>query len=316
MSSLVIVGLTYAFPSLDDLWVENPFWNGLSKVYSQIDPVRLDDITTLYSLLEDPSNATVLLLGPSKPFSVDDVKVIEWFLINGGHVVLTDDFGTGNMLLEGLGLDVRFSQKLLMDALFKDKSSVMPRVLNLTFSGVHVQELTLNYPTTLENTTNTSVVAYSSSFSYTADTPGTPTEDSPVGPFPLVAEVSLGDGSLVLISDSSLFINSMLERAGNQGFLKGILEGQIVIDETHSMPSRLTLVKIFFMQVYNLLKKPEIKYGLTIACVFAIYNVNWNDGKSVEAEDEVERVLRQHPEWDRELLEQLHEERRRVWQVE
>ena len=31
-SVVAIVGLTWVFPSIDDLFVGNPFWNGLSEM--------------------------------------------------------------------------------------------------------------------------------------------------------------------------------------------------------------------------------------------------------------------------------------------
>jgi len=108
-TSAALVGLTFSYPPLDDLWLENPFWNGLSKVYSRMDPVRIQDLASMGMVVAEPSNSTVLMLGPSKPFSSEEVEVVEGFLVAGGRVVLADEFGTGNSLLDGLELDVHLS---------------------------------------------------------------------------------------------------------------------------------------------------------------------------------------------------------------
>jgi len=312
-SSAAITGMSLTFPPLDDLWLENPFWNGLSKVYSRMKPIRLGDLTNIGRAAAEPSSSTVLMLGPSKPFTPEEVEAVEAFLSLGGRVVLADEFGTGNSLLEGLGLEVRFSGLLLLDPLFKDKSSRMPKVLNISSSRYTdgLEELTFNYPTVLAHTESVSVLAWSTPFSYLATSPSPPNEDSVAGPFPVVAEARVGEGSLILISDSSLFINSMLDRGDNMALLRGLARGEVFIDEAHSIPSRLTRVKAFLVQAYSFLRMTEVRYGLTVLAVLAVFKVKWGGGED-EEEDEVEAVLRKHPEWDRRLLEELREERRRA----
>ena len=186
----------------------------------------------------------------------------------------------------------------------------MPRILNV--SSVEVDELVLNYPTVLDDADDVAVLAWSTSFSYLAVSPGPPDEGSVSGPFPVVAEVGVGGGSLVLIADSSLFINSMLDRGDNMAFLMSLVEGEVLLDEAHSIPSRLTVVKAFLVQVYSVLRLTEVRYGLAALSVIAVARVKWVVDEAEEEEDEVEVVLRRHPEWDRGLLEELYEARRRA----
>jgi len=312
--STAIIGLTFAFPSLDDLWLENPFWNGLSKVYSRMEPARLKHLRSLSSVMVDPSNTTILLLGPSKPFAPEEIENVKVFLSSGGSIVLADEFGTGNSLLEGLGLDVRFSKLLLIDLLFKDRNSQMPRILFVgtsVFTG-GVEELILNYPTALTNTESIRVLAWSSPYSYLATDTSPPDEDSVYEPLPVVAVVTYGKGVLILISDSSLFINSMLDRGDNLVLLSGVTRGRVFLDEAHSIPSRLAVVKAFIVSAYSFMRMTEIRYGFAVLMIFTIVKVKWVVGEAEEEEDEVESVLHWHPEWNRELLEELHEGRRRA----
>jgi hypothetical protein len=301
---VALVGLTVIYPSVDDLFVLNPFWNGLSELYALIGPVRLDALSDLVSMVIEYEESCLLLIGPSKPFTFEDADIIEYFLVNGGSVVLADDFGTGNDLLEKLGSKARFSHSLLQDQLFKDKNALMPEV------SVGDFEVVLNYAGILEYVEDEGV-SWSSSYSYISDTPVGFSDATSFGPFPVVAQISVGRGLLYLVSDSSPFINSMLERRDNKLFLQSMLHGRIFIDEGHSIPSRLTVVKAFLTSFRASLNAAEVRYGLTIIGVIAVFNIK--PGEDIEEPaEEVEEVLKKHPEYDKWMLEDLYEARRRA----
>lgn len=310
-SMVVIIGLSLVFPVIDDLMVENPFWNGLSDAYVLLDPTRVKELSALTVMVEAPSNSTLLIVGPSKGFSRGEVEAVQRFLDLGGLVVLADDFGTGNGLLEGLNAGVRFEGVLLQDQLFKEKNGLMPRIYDVDarlFDGVDC--LVMNCPSVLSRSDD-GCVAWSSPFSYVSDAPSLPTGSLKTGPFPVVANLGIGEGRLVVISDSSLFINSMIERGGNSAFLLGLVRGEVYIDEAHLVPSRLSSLRSLVMNVYSVLEKFEARYGLSILVVLLMFNVKWEKGEDEGmGADEVVEVLREHPEYDRRLLERLDEERR------
>jgi hypothetical protein len=58
-------------------------------------------------------------------------------------------------------------------------------------------------------------------------------EGEPKGPLPIIANFKIGKGELVLISDPSILINSMLGMDNNQQFLENIAQGQVFIDQSH-----------------------------------------------------------------------------------
>ncbi|MCX6656171.1 MAG: DUF4350 domain-containing protein [Candidatus Bathyarchaeota archaeon] len=299
------VSLTYVFPSIDDLWVENPFWNGLSEVYTSYKPIRLDSYQSFSSLAISPVNSTILMLGPSKPYTEYEVATIRGYLDAGGRVVLTDDFGTGNSLLQGLGLETRFSGELMQDTLFKEKK-MMPKIFFIEKSvyTAGVTELVMNYPTVLNGTGSSQIIAMAS-FSSTL---GSHTESS--GPYPVMTMTKFGKGSIIAISDSSTFINSMIERGNNTRLLRNIVVGSAIIDETHSVGSRLTEVKATMAAIYAFLSHPEVKYSLAAVMIVGVFKVRWVDDE--EKIDEVEEALKRHPEWDHEELEDLREMRRKA----
>ena len=91
----------------------NAGWNGCSniavKTYAEgkFQPtftVDTNELTiTPKSFAEyplDPKNATILLIGPRSEFSSREADYIQSFLRKGGMVLLADDFGSGNDLLD------------------------------------------------------------------------------------------------------------------------------------------------------------------------------------------------------------------------
>jgi len=312
-SVVALVGLTWFYPSVDDLFADNPFWNGLSDVYVDVRPVRIGNLTQLAGVVGDVSNSTVLFLGPSKPFGVSDVDVVGSYLGSGGTVVLADDFGSGNMLLEGLGLGARFSGLLMQDPLFKDRASLLPVAYNFTSGGsaLGVRYVEFNYPTVLTGVSDANVLLWSTYFSYVSAGVSQPGDSSTYGPFPLMASMRVGKGTLILVADSSTFINGMYGLGDNAALLRGLVRGTVVIDESHSVASLLTIIKEALVAIYAFLSLTEIKYGLVALGVVAGFKVKWDEPVE-DREDEVAATLRRHPEWDRKLVESVDELRRKA----
>ena len=306
VSICILVGISVVYPSIDDLWVENPFWNGLSKVYVTLQPTRMQEYTLLDVLL-DPKNSTLFIIGPSKEFTVSEVESITFYIAKGGLLVLADDFGTGNQLLESLGLSSRFEGGLLYDPVFHYKNSLMPIIV--TSNQSTVSSVVLNFATTLD-VEEQYVVLRSSPLSYTVDEmDSNPTE---FVSYPIMARVGLPDldGTIVLISDSSLFINSMIDRGDNLALLDSLTRGNTIIDEAHSTQSLLSRFKFVLANTYTVLNYYEIRYGL---CIIGMAMIMWLKLKVEEPPiDEIERVLGKHPEYNRDQLIWLQNERRKA----
>jgi len=299
-----VVGLSLVYPPLDDLYLENPFWNGLSEVYRELKPGRIRDAGEYYFL--EPGGSTVFMIGPSRGFSGEELEAVQDYLLRGGKVVLCDDFGSGNQLLEGLGLEVRFTGELLLDPVFFDRSYELPRLLNFTVFRVKEREVVLNYATTLAEGSGLSVVESSSPFSYVEDEGGVS-----YGPHPVMGRIKVGRGLLVLLSDSSVFINSMIDKAGNRDLLQSLVRGEAYIDEAHSVPTLLTSVVWWLRDVYGVLRLPEAAFGVAALGVLLIFGYRPLFRDEEASADEVEIVLKAHPEWDRGQLTWLMEQRRK-----
>lgn len=106
---LALAVIVWFYPPTGDFSVDNPSWNGISTFSN------LAKATSLSSLTDLPSTAkgTALILVPYEPFSQSEIAQLQAYVSNGGTLVLMDDYGYGNQVLGGLGLNMRFSGQTL-----------------------------------------------------------------------------------------------------------------------------------------------------------------------------------------------------------
>ncbi|GAI51779.1 unnamed protein product, partial [marine sediment metagenome] len=90
-------------------------------------------VQSLSELPISPQEVTFILI-PYLNFSLDELEEINNFVTRGGTLVLADDYGYGNQLLEHLGLKARFSGQPLLDPLINYKNKWFPQVSHLTSS--------------------------------------------------------------------------------------------------------------------------------------------------------------------------------------
>jgi len=304
-SSLFLIGaITWIYPSTDDLWIENPFWNGLSDFYSQTKPTRVQNYDS-FSVF-NTTDSTLFIIGPYRDFTKTEADAISSYIRLGGTLVLLDDYGTGNQLLELLEIDTRFTGEVLRDPVFRYKNSLMPLA---SIHGVpKVDKIVLNIPTTLAFYQGIEFIGFSSSLSYTA--PSLEIEPIELSQSPIFARIDYGTGKIFLLSDSSIFINSMLTRGNNLSLLKYLAMGTIFIDEAHSMRTNLTLMKNLLGVIFNKLGVYEVRY--LILAIFVINTIIFRTKFDSIVEDEVKDLYKKHPEYGRELLDWLSKERTRA----
>lgn len=163
----------------------------------------------------------------------------------------------------------------------------------------------MNLPTGL--TLGETVSAYSSPFSYLKT--GDQVSSDDLGAIPVIVRETIEEGELIVISDSSLFINGMLGYRDNEKLLKVLIRGNLLIDESHLMPSRLTRAKETYRGVYDVFSSPELRYLFLALIGFGLFKLKWETEPSIKEEDEVQQVMVKHPGWDKELVMQIHEMR-------
>ena len=258
--SVLILGMSLLAPILstaEDFSIYNTGWNGTSALAksarsagrlvptftiaatdSNLEVVHLP----LDSFQLDPDSSSLIIIGPSKPFTPSEGKLVGDFVRKGGHLLLADDFGSGNSLLRAMNATSEFSGYLLLDLAYEKQPefSVCFDFNSDNNVTMGVTTVLMNYPTTVVPGRNTTVLARSSIASYEdVNQDRLRTWSDPIGPFPVIAIERLGLGQILLISDPSIFINGMLKQAQNEllannsmYFLSGSSEN-VFFDESH-----------------------------------------------------------------------------------
>lgn len=235
--AVLVLSLSLIAPILsttEDFSIYNTGWNGTSELAisayrsgSMVPTLAISstdsDLTVLHLPLDsfdlDPAKSSLIIIGPSKPFTESEGKMVGDFVRNGGRLLLANDFGSGNSLLEAINATSRFTGDLLLDLAFEKQPefSVCFDFDSNSDITEGVTAVLMNFATTIEPGNNTKVIAASSVASY-QDLSGDRLRNwsDPVGPFPVIAIERLGFGQILLFSDPSIFINGMIGQLDNE----------------------------------------------------------------------------------------------------
>lgn len=190
--------------SAGDYGLENEEWNGLGQFLrlaraqgATLQPTTALDFSTL-----TPEDRLILLF----PTQEIDTEELANFVIDGGRVLLADDFGTSDKILERLGISRVDASSVRHDAYYLDRPGLplfKPGGRHALLEGV--QEVVANHPSAL-TTQGGAILPYAE--------PGTG----------LAYDMRLGRGKVVVVGDASLFINHMIGVKDNRIFLRNALD--------------------------------------------------------------------------------------------
>lgn len=234
---LVAVGVLAALllirtvPAGRDSSVLNEGWNGLREAADALDASALmsyDDLTSVNA------PATLVII-PRLSIGDASLAAIEAFTDAGGTLIVLDDFGFGNEVLSHLGVNVRFARGVLMDPLYCHRAETMPRVeLAYADTDTLLQTMVLNSATWLEVGGGVDVWARSSYFSYGDVNHDSMRNSGDIdGPLPVAATTTYGAGRVVVVSDSSLLLNSTVDLGDNIAAIRYHTNGAVLIDQVH-----------------------------------------------------------------------------------
>ncbi len=274
---IMLIMTTWFLPLDEDFRVENPLWNGARDISTDFTAKPLESLTDLPA---SPQGATLVLV-PYLDFTTEELDQLNRFVREGGRLILADDYGHGNQVLEYLGLKTRFSGETLLDPLTNYKNKQFPRIIHLEADPLtaNTESLVFNHATCLINTANTSTLASSSSFSFLDQNDnGIWEEDEPVGPLPVVYRHNLGSGQVILVADPSLFINSMRTIDENNSFIQNIVATttRLYIDQSHLPPSELHQTKSLLAQSREYLNMPLATAGLVTLVLIITLKPIWH----------------------------------------
>jgi hypothetical protein len=299
----------------------NPGWEGTSELRTVADETDTETTvlqnTTGYRSAGPDSVAVVL--APDRGYTDQEAAKIRAFLDRGGTLVVAEDVGTGgNELLAAVGASARVNGTLLRDERYNYRSPAMPVARNVTANQSltrGVDRLTLNYGSVVEpGDENTTVLARSSGFAYldTNDN-GELDGDERLASRPVATVERVGEGRVVVVSDPSLFINTMLERSGNRRFARNLLgsEDRLLLDFSHTAdlpPLTLVMVTVRntpllqtlvgFLAVGIVGAWGAGLFGRLGAVVARVRDERPADAAPVTEADLVDYLRDQHPEWD------------------
>ncbi|RLI61656.1 MAG: hypothetical protein DRO93_03595 [Candidatus Thorarchaeota archaeon] len=246
-----------------DFSIYNTSWNGASAFREDIEGMGYTALAIQSSMgvvTRYDGQAVLVIMGPVRDFSLDAVFVIFDHLMNGGGVVIADDFGTANssfMMLNSLvsgaiaenaqslptsvsGV-VAFTGGVLLDLDSYDKSPKLPVITDFR-PGLDggaltrgVSSLHLNWATAISPKCAIGMagIAWTSNRAWCdtniSDPNPYPDNGEWNGSLPVVGALDLGllvpgAGRMVAISDPSIFTNDMLDRGDNRQFAENVID--------------------------------------------------------------------------------------------
>jgi hypothetical protein len=248
----------------------NSGWDGSSEIREiVIDTDREPAVVfepARYSEL-DAETTTAIILSPETQYSQADENQIRSFLQRGGTVVIADDFREhGNELLTDINATARIDGRLLRDQYSNTQSPAFPRATNLTDDPLteNITALSLNYPSVVKPA-GASVLVRSSNYTYLDGNLNERLDgNESVRSYPIVTEEPVANGTVVTVSDASIFINSMNENSENTVFIRNIVtrDTTIALDYSHNGGKAPVSVTLIYLR-----RSSELQAGLGIMMI-------------------------------------------------
>lgn len=217
----------------------NTGWNGTSRFFSDIDHHRVERISDPARMARYNLSSTLLIIAPYRRPTTQEISAYRSFLERGNTIIIADDFGTGNEILRGLGSSIFIMPGNLssIDREYADPYSVVVYHVANETPVENVFSLVLNRPAALEGGTplmRTSALSW-------IDLNGDRRINSGemLGTFDVMASEPLAGGRVIVLSDPSIFINSMADagdRHDNRLLIQNLVDrnGLLLIDEMNS----------------------------------------------------------------------------------
>lgn len=222
--------------SVQDFMMANRSWNGLNDSSRRL---GIEVMPNPDTVMPEPGNS-VLIIIPYLPYQDQELKTLVEYVNGGGTLLVMDDYGYGNQVLGALGLDMEFVGAPMLDPYINYRNQWLPLATDLApeLKDAGIERLVLNHATALTLSSRAKTLARSSDMSF-IDTNGNAAWDKgePKGPFAVAARTTVGNGTVVALSDPSIFINSMVGLGDNDKFMQQIVSQtggtRVTLDTSH-----------------------------------------------------------------------------------
>ena len=306
----------------------NPGWDGATVLQAEATAVEADTtVVTETSAYTDVTPAATIgvILSPETGYEPQAVDHIRSFVRSGGTLVVAEDYRPhSNALLQAIGASARVAGPPLRDERSLYRSPAMPVATNVSAEPAvaDVSQLTLNHGTAVRPN-GTTVLATTSEYGYLdTNRDGNLSATESLGAYPVVTVESVGSGTVYVVSDPSLFINAMVDRPGNQAFVRALFDGhsRVLLDYSHTARFPPLAATILLVRESALLQVGlgAVFVGAVVAWVgrpnWRERIAGWDDDSqtdrldptvSVSATALVAQLRERYPTWDRETAERL-----------
>ena len=217
----------------------NGDWTGTSGLFADLDARGARDLVS-YDDLAGRNDTLFLIIAPNSSFPAGEAAALRRFLEDGNTVVIADETGVANDLLERLGSSIRIQPGDISstEMEFFDYWSVIVYPRHDDPLLANVSAITLNRPSAVnggESLVRTTLLSWDdTNANYHLDANET------LSSFSILAREPVGRGTLYVFSDPSIFVNGMRQArltSDNAVFTKNLLSLQsgILVDQSHSL---------------------------------------------------------------------------------
>jgi hypothetical protein len=217
----------------------NTGWNGTSTFFSDLDRHQVVMVTDPAQLAPYRNNTIMLVIAPYRQPKASEIAAYRAFVERGNTLFLADDFGTGGSILSGIGSRITILEGNLssVDREYADPYSVVVYRRANGSIATSAMRLILNRPAALDGGEPLFMTSLLSWIDENGDKRINANEL--MGQFPVISEEQIWKGRVVVLSDPSIFINSMLEpdQPGyNRRFIQDLVttNGTVLVDQMNS----------------------------------------------------------------------------------
>jgi hypothetical protein len=270
----------------------NNAWDGISFLYKN----SLGLITSSSNL---NFNGAIIIINPENIPTNTDIKNLKEFLNKGNEVIITGYGNNVNYLIKSLGGNITTYNNTIYDDVFNYKSNSFIIALS------NGSKLILFYTSYLKNGYP---LANTSFFSYIKNSSG-----NSYGPFVVASYETINNGKLIVIADPYFFTNYIIDLGNNYNFFLNLTNGKRYYIATFLqketpylyLKEKITLLSSFISQTY--MQFIIISSLFVVSLIF--YNISEVSRDKVNISTDINKIMKEHPDWDIEIVKKILEEK-------